>query len=104
MTIAGEFRVPLFLIEGFVNLSGYFVLVYLVGEGLKKWRYKGDIGLLYPVWYGLTRVILEPLRDSQYIMYNFWSFFWGIAFVVLGLLGIVINHYIQDQWLKKKKV
>jgi prolipoprotein diacylglyceryl transferase len=104
MTIAGEFRVPLFLIESFINLSGYFVLVYLVGDGLKKWRYKGDIGLLYPVWYGLTRVILEPLRDAQYIMFNFWSFFWGIAFVVLGLLGIVINHYIQDQLLKKKKI
>jgi len=104
MTIFGEFRVPLFLIEGFVNLTGYFVLVYVVGEGLKKWRYKGDIGLLYPVWYGLTRVILEPLRDSQYIMNNFWSFFWGIAFVVLGLLGIVVNHFLQDRYVKKKTV
>lgn len=101
MTIAGAFRVPLFLIEGFVNLTGYFILVYVVGEGMKKYRYKGDIGLLYPVWYGLTRVILEPLRDSQYIMYNFWSFFWGIAFVGLGLMGIVANHMIQDYLHRK---
>lgn len=103
MTIFGEFRVPLFLIEGFINLTGYFVLVFAVGNGLKKWRYKGDIGLLYPVWYGLTRVILEPLRDSQYIMYNFWSFFWGIAFVALGLLGIVINHWVQNKYFTKKQ-
>ena len=42
--IYDKFRVPLFLIESFVNLTGYFVIRFAVGEGLKKWREPLDMG------------------------------------------------------------
>lgn len=102
MTIDGEFRIPLFLIESFVNLLGYVMLAIILRKAFRKVLYPGDIGLLYPVWYGITRIVMEPLRDAQFIMNNWWSYLWGFAFAALGLIGIAVNHLIQNQWKKRK--
>lgn len=105
MFIEGSYRVPLFFIEGVVNVLGFFVLRYGIGEGLKKWKLPLDIAFGYATWYGLTRVVMEPLRDPLYNMgqNGSWSYIWGIVFAVAGILAIVINHLIHH-FAKNKKV
>jgi phosphatidylglycerol:prolipoprotein diacylglycerol transferase len=105
MFIEGSYRVPLFFFEGVVNVLGFFVLRYGIGEGLKKWKLPLDIAFGYATWYGLTRVVMEPLRDPLYNMgqNGSWSYIWGIVFAVAGILAIVINHLIHH-FAKNKKV
>ena len=66
MFINGEYRVPLFLIEGAINLAGYFIIRYVCGKALKCHTGLGYQASLYLVWYGLVRVIMEPLRNSSF--------------------------------------
>ena len=91
------------MIESFINLTGFFVLKFGMGVGLSKWIKQGDIALGYLVWYGLTRGIMEPLRDPTYNMGNQgqWSVIWGWVFFAVGILAILANHIIQDQWKKR---
>ena len=93
----GYLYVPLFFIESIVNLIGYFTIRFAIGKGLRKYLELGDLAFLYIAWYGLTRVIMEPLRDSHYNMGNdgYWSWFWSMVFVVGAVLLIVINHLVR---------
>jgi len=91
---AGQIYVPLFLIEGMINFFGYFVLAHLFGRKLRKYTEFGDLAFGYVVWYGLVRVILEPLRDKVDQM-NTWSWYWCFVFVIVGTLLIVANHVIR---------
>jgi prolipoprotein diacylglyceryl transferase len=102
MTINGSFRVPLFFIESMINLSGFFVIRYGVGRGLQRFIRPGDQALMYLVWYGLTRGIMEPLRNPLYNMGNAgdWSLIWGWVFFATGLLAILLNHLVIQR-LKK---
>lgn len=93
MNSLGHFVVPLFLIEGLMNVLGYFVLTYIVGGLLKKWIEDGDISFGYLVWYGTVRMIMEPMRDEQFIMGT--SVQMSIAFIVAGVLCIIINHLVR---------
>ncbi|HAK05143.1 MAG TPA: prolipoprotein diacylglyceryl transferase [Firmicutes bacterium] len=102
MTIDGQFRVPLFLIESIINITGYFVIRFAIGTGLKKYIVPGDLAMAYPIWYGITRVIMEPLRDPTYIMNNLWSYYWGMIFAGLGVLGIVALHLFHHFQNNKK--
>lgn len=101
MTLSdGLMALPLFFIECVTNLIGYFVIVYAVGKGLKKHLSFGDLFCLYLVWYGLTRVILEPLRDANYInqesVITAWVMFGG---GVGGIIGLHLYDYFR--WGKK---
>lgn len=93
----GKIYLPLFFIESITNLIGYFVIRFAVGKGLRKYLELGDLACLYIAWYGLTRVILEPLRHPSYNMGNdgYWSWFWSIFFFLLAMLLIVINHIVR---------
>ena len=97
----GQIYVPLFFIECLTNLLGFFVLAHVFGKALRKYTELGDLAFGYIVWYGLTRVFMEPIRDSAYKM-NFWSWFWSFAFVVIGTLLIVGNHIVRYIIRKKK--
>ena len=97
----GQIYVPLFFIECLTNLLGFFVLAHVFGKALRKYTELGDLAFGYIVWYGLTRVFMEPIRDSAYKM-NFWSWFWSFAFVVIGTLLIVTNHIVRYIIRKKK--
>ena len=108
MYIGGHYRLPLFLIEGLMNLGGYFVLRYAIGKTLRKRLALGDLAFLYLSWYGLTRIILEPLREG--FTFNVGSSdaygylqSWIIAFVLfgVGLLGVAGCH-IYD-YIRKRK-
>lgn len=100
MIIGGHFRIPLFLIESIINITGYLVIRFAIGKGLKKWIVPGDLAMFYPIWYGLTRVIMEPMRDPTYIMDNLWSYYWGMIFAGIGVLGIIVMH-LFDYYQKK---
>ena len=93
----GHIYLPLFYVEFLSNLAGYFLIRFGVGVGLKKYRQLGDLAFSYLIWYGLTRVILEPLRDTHYNMGSdgYWSWLWSIAFVLFGALLIVGNHIVR---------
>lgn len=57
---------PTFLYESLWNLAGFLFLHHFVSKGKRK--YDGQIFLLYVLWYGIGRCIIEGLRaDSLYI-------------------------------------
>ncbi len=90
----GQIYVPLFFIESLVNLLGFFVLSHVFGKALRKYTELGDVAFGYLIWYGLTRVFMEPLRDTAFNMGSngYWSWFWSLMFVAGGTLLIVANH------------
>ena len=101
--LVGQIYVPLFFIEGIANLLGYFVLAHVFGKKFRRFTELGDLGFGYIVWYGLTRVFMEPLRDANYKMgeKGYWSWVWALVFVVAGVLAIVGNHVVR--YILKKK-
>ncbi len=96
--------VPLFLIEGALNVAGYFLIVYLVGKLLRKWLHRGDLGGFYLMWYGVIRLILEPLRNSSFNMGadGNWSIVWSIVYIALGALAIVALHLFDYLFYTKR--
>ena len=102
--INGEFRVPLFFIEAMMNLAGYFIIRYGVGKGLKCNEGLGLQASCYLIWYGIVRVILEPLRDGYTASNNtegfgyLQSYITAFIFIGIGLLmiaGFYIYHRIR---------
>ena len=56
---------PTFLYESVWCILGFFILNYIVK---KQRKFKGEVFLLYGVWYGAERAVVEGLRtDSLYI-------------------------------------
>lgn len=99
----GKLFVPLFFIESITNMLGFFVLAHVFGKALRKYTQYGDIACGYIIWYGLTRVFMEPLRDPTFNMGNngYWSWIWSLAFVSIGSLLIGINHLVR--WILKPR-
>ncbi len=98
---SGSVAAPLFLVEGVVNILFYFLLTQGI-PAIEKNRYvNGDQAFGYFIAYGIIRAVLEPLRNPAFIMgtenvtsshSNYKSFFMAIAFIIVGLVLIVINH------------
>jgi phosphatidylglycerol:prolipoprotein diacylglycerol transferase len=53
---------PLFLYESLWNALGFVLLHFLS----KRRRFDGEVFLLYVVWYGIGRGVLEGMRMTQY--------------------------------------
>ena len=100
----GQLYVPLFFIECITNLFGYFLIAHVFGKLLGKYHEPGDLCFGYVIWYGLTRVLMEPLRSSDFQMgeNGYWSWVWSMIFVFVGTLLIVGNHIVR-LIIKKKK-
>lgn len=100
-----QLYVPLFLIEGIVNVLGYFVLSYVFGKLFRKHTEFGDLAFGYVIWYGLTRTFMEPLRDGSFNMGEdgCWSWIWSIVFIAAGVLLICINHIVRYYVSTRKK-
>ncbi len=90
MYIDGDYHLPLFLIEGAINLCGYFIIRYAVGKLLRKWLSLGDLSMSYVIWYGLVRICLEGLRCSEFEYIE--SFITAIVMVGVGVAGIIAFH------------
>ena len=92
-----QLYVPLFFIECLTNLFGYFLLAHFFGKLLGKYHEPGDLCFGYVIWYGLTRVLMEPLRHEDFKMGEdgYWSWVWSMIFVFVGTLLIVANHIVR---------
>ncbi len=91
----GMINVPLFLIESIFNIAGYFIIVYLLGKLCKKYLVKGDLTGFYFIWYGVVRVIMEPMRNSSFNMGadNAWSICNSLIYIVIGLALCSYFHF-----------
>lgn len=123
---SGSIYVPLFFIESITNIIGYITIEIGIRKGLnaiskqqdgtRKWynhiahtlSCQGSGLGWYFVWYGLTRVLLEPLRDKNFNMgeENQWSFINALIMAGSGVLIIVILaiwQYKRDngKWIMK---
>ena len=104
MTIKGEFRLPLFLIEGSINIIGFLVLTFVLGKWLKKYLTPGTVMFSYFIWYGTVRAVLEPLRDPIDIMGDMISVKTSIAFIIIGVVGIALLYAYRYYFKKKFKL
>ena len=99
-----EIYVPLFFIEAITNILGYFVLQHVFGRALRKHTELGDLGCGYIIWYGLTRLFMEPLRVESFKMgmEGYWSWVWSMIFVIVGVIALITNHLVRRIIRKKK--
>lgn len=102
---AGQIYAPLFLIEGMVNLAGYFIIRYGIGKGLKKWLKGGELAASYFIWYGIVRFIMEPLRDEAFNMGtdNAWSVINSLMYILIGVGMIVIIQLLSYEKKENSK-
>jgi phosphatidylglycerol:prolipoprotein diacylglycerol transferase len=89
--------VPLFFYESVLSLIGVFVMLFLWRHFTARGRLLivGDVGLLYFVWYGLERSLLELLRSGWD-----WTIFGiptaqivGLGGAAAALLAIFVRHW-----------
>ncbi|MDD4532496.1 MAG: prolipoprotein diacylglyceryl transferase [Bacilli bacterium] len=105
MVVDNAFRVPLFLLEGVINIGGYFLLSRFIPLVFNKHYKNGDTLFGYFAWYGIVRFALEPLRDAAYNMGD-GSFMaaqaMAIVFMAVGVVGIILNH-LARYYLEQRK-
>lgn len=91
--VNGIYHQPLFLYESFMNIIA-FTIIYGLLPQIKKVRI-GVISGLYCVSYGIIRLIMEPLRSSQFE-------FMGTYITTAILLFVGINIVIYCQFIAYK--
>lgn len=100
----GYVATPLFLYESLLTLLG-FILISIVIRKLYTKKVDGELGALYLVYYGLVRIIMEPLRNEEYIMRVFGnvslSILTSALFIIAGI-GIIIYLEINRKKLYKE--
>lgn len=93
-TTGGQTVHPCFLYESLWCLLG-FLLLHIYS---KKFRhYKGEIGVLYLVWYGAERMLVEGLRtDSLYLPFKVFGYaprvsqLLSLGLVIAGIILLII--------------
>jgi phosphatidylglycerol:prolipoprotein diacylglycerol transferase len=99
-TPADAHFIPLFFYESLLSLIGVFVMLFLWRRFTARGRLliAGDVGLLYFVWYGVERSLLETLRSG----WN-WTLF-GLATAQLVGLGAaaaaIVAILIRHRWVR----
>jgi hypothetical protein len=83
---------PLFLYESISGVLGALFLVWL-GFRFRSRLRPGDLLLVFFVWYGTTRLVLETLRADN------WTFFGvptaqiiSVAVILIGVGGLLYRH------------
>ena len=93
----GQHFIPLFFYESMLSLVGVLVMLFLWRRFTARGRLliAGDVGLLYFVWYGLERGLLEFLRGG----WN-WTVFGiptaqlvGLGAAAGAILAILLRHW-----------
>ncbi|MGH2357843.1 MAG: prolipoprotein diacylglyceryl transferase [Candidatus Limnocylindria bacterium] len=83
---------PLFAYEGLLNLVGMLVLLLIIRRFAPR-LFAGDIILMYLIWYGAVRTVLEPLRVENWTILGIPTAMWlGVLAVVLAAAWLVIRH------------
>ena len=97
---------PLFLYESMINLFGWILLVWVFQtRSRRKWFKPGTIGGLYFIWYGIVRIIMEPMRNPSDILK--WDIFgrdWdasritGVLFLLVGLSLALFFQFMPNKY------
>jgi phosphatidylglycerol:prolipoprotein diacylglycerol transferase len=83
---------PLFAYEAILNLVGMGVLLW-VGRRFALRLYDGDVAMLYFVWYGSVRTVLETSRTGNWMVGGIpVAIFIGVGAAVVGAAVIIIRH------------
>lgn len=96
---ASQAFLPLSTIESITNLAGFFFIYFGIYKGLHQKHIPGSCAGWYLVWYGLTRVFLEPLRFKTYE----YSMSFISAFVMIGIGVILIVIFALLESMRKRK-
>lgn len=98
----GYVATPLFLYESLLTLLG-FILISLIIRKIYTKKIDGELGAMYLIYYGLVRIIMEPLRVETYIMRIFgnlsMSMLMSALFIIVGI-SIIIYLEINRKKLK----
>jgi len=88
----GYVATPLFLYESLLTLLG-FILISIVIRKFYTKKIDGELGAMYLIYYGVVRIIMEPMREETYIMRIFGnlsqSMLMSGLFIIVGI-GIII--------------
>lgn len=108
---SSEIYLPLFFIEGVVNLCGYFFIEYGLMNlfGLKyklnhDYHPGGSCVGWYIAWYGATRAVLEPLRNHNYNMGENDKFSNVSAYYMIGIGMFIVICCIVLKILNEKGI
>ena len=83
---------PLFLYESLLNVLGMFVLLY-VGRRFARRLYDGDIAMLYFIWYGSVRTLLEGFRTGNWLIGGVpTAVLIGVSVALIGAVVIIVRH------------
>jgi phosphatidylglycerol:prolipoprotein diacylglycerol transferase len=90
--IDSTFFHPLFAYESILNLVGMGALLW-VGSRFARRLYDGDVAMLYFVWYGSVRTILETFRTGNWLVGGIpVAILIGVGAAVFGAAVIIIRH------------
>ncbi|MGH2462631.1 MAG: prolipoprotein diacylglyceryl transferase [Candidatus Limnocylindria bacterium] len=91
-SVESTFFHPLFAYEALLNLLGMAVLL-VVGRRYARRLYDGDIAMLYFVWYGSVRTLLETFRTGNWTIGGIpVAVLIGVGAAVIGAAVIIIRH------------
>ena len=88
MNINGAYRVPLFLYESIWNLLGFITLVII--RRAYKYLKDGQLTGIYLVWYSLGRLVIEGMRDNNYVLMLGSLKIAQIVSIILIIIGILM--------------
>ena len=96
------YRVPLFFIEGMMNLCGFFIIRFLLGKLCKFRIGLGYQASCYLIWYGMVRVVLEHQRESSFEYNQSWTTALIMMFIGLTMLTsfFIYHHYRMDKGIE----
>lgn len=101
----GEVATPLFLYESLLTFTGFILISIILRKFFTK-RVDGELAAFYLIYYGLVRIIMEPMRTETYIMRIFgdvsFSILTSALFIIAGI-GIVIYLEINRKKLTNVK-
>jgi phosphatidylglycerol:prolipoprotein diacylglycerol transferase len=84
--------VPLFAYEMALNLIGVLVLVYVIRRFAPR-LFAGDAVLMYIMWYGAVRTLLETYRVNNWTVLGLPTAMWiGIIGFVLAGAWLIVRH------------
>lgn len=90
---SGYVATPLFLYESLLTLLGFILISIILRKFFTK-RVDGELGAFYLIYYGVVRIIMEPLRQETYIMRIFgnvsFSMLTSALFIAGGIAIIVL--------------
>ena len=84
--------VPMFAYEMALNLIGMLVLLYVIRRFGPR-LFAGDAALMYIMWYGAVRTVLETYRVNNWTILGVPTAMWvGILGFVLAGAGLIYRH------------